>query len=835
MEKRKAVISLVMSLLLIVSLMPATYAMAGDSIGINAVTVPPTAPYTPFRLDNGVIQNDRVDYMAASNNPIAQDIANAVFQGPGFIRGAESLSVGYMKDIYINVTNLGTLTYFNYTGEGYFMPTGHPWAGNWSGDRPIGGDGNYHWLNIFDPDSEATWEARFMSWNGSPVTWEPLEGWAIAYTLSPRLLSGSISSPPPDDSGYLVVTYSGFVDIGGDEDLVPNVIGQDADDDWLLSVAANEMWVNNPRLAVYHVKVVAENIASPYDPVFHIHTVIVFNKATKFVEVWTKAYLARINDLGKPWTFDFEFQLSRMAIFDANPACDWALYGWKFLNISYEGTIDPQAFITLSFINTTCAMELERRGSWAPGWDYYAAYMLAYPVNETDLDDGTSFSYAIVSVIPSYLTAINDTEIPLSPGYEVWHSPFITGTKYQNSSYLDMANRTEKPCGDQALVRYEWYKSGTVPYRDLMDNPRAYMYADWKLVMYGVYDVEDYYWGGVGGPLWNGTVWLPDGAMVFYNDTAESWQWTDGTTTVNVSNTWVDDPLLVTYHTGTLLYLNTGDPTDLREELLFKHLIFLDLNRDGIIDNRTYPTGERWIPYNWTPTEELVWQLYWKFAPTTFDKLPYVNIEFDYLKPGITGNITWDFMVAGSPGRVTDALGAAWLNARFTAHLVLFDVNASSGSGRLPPFTERLNPYLMLVLTPEGSGEDYATRKAHYLTADGRAFPQMYWMDDPETPWRDLHFLTVSVAGPLANLFTYYFNDFATIVFPYSGDATGSLVVLPYKGPYSYSSYLDTASRDGLAVIATSRDHFNNVALLVWGLTAQDTYWAAWYAYQAAQ
>ncbi|MEB3860709.1 MAG: hypothetical protein GSR84_00635 [Desulfurococcales archaeon] len=795
MKHVKVFIGIMMTLLMLISMMPvSTYAAdRGGDVGIQAISSAST--YSPSHYEGGVLQADRLDYMNAADNPLAQDIANNVFQGPGII--TNNPTVGYMKDIYLNITHMGTLAYFNYTGEGYYFN----WSGNmtWSGDRPLGHT-TYRWLNIFDPDSQATHEARSLPWNGEPVTWEPLEGWAIAYTIE----AGDYATDP-DDAGYLVVTYSGFDNADPLYDLKPNVIGHDSDDNWSITVAAFEKWVDNPRLVVYHVKVVATNYghftgpdANIYRPTFNIHTLIIFNKATKFIEVWTKAYLASVDNLAGKANVEFQFQLSRMAILDSNPACDWSLYGWKFVNLTYNATVDPWAFITLSYINESLTNTTDY---WGSSWDYYAAYMLAYPVNSTAMDDGTSFSYAITSVIPTTFTRLSPAP---APAYWVWHAPFITTTFGPAYAALDMAeNPGLKPMGDQALIRYEWYKAGAVPGHNLTDRDADGMYVDWKLTMYGVYDVAPKYWGGEAGPFTGGIVYLSNDTMI--------------------------TPPGKFIHNGTLGYLNgIINVTQLIavEDFLEKNVTALDLNRNGTIEiNFTDPEIDEFnLTRAWLPTEELLWQLYWKFAPPTFNKLPESCFCNDTIK--------WDFSVTGAPGRVTDSLGSTWLNARFTAQLVLFDVDVADGTGNLPPIPNKMAPFLMLTLTPIASGEDYTARKAHYLTPDGRAFVQMHFNDTTTTPWRDVHFLAITVAGPRPNLATYYFNDFATLVFPLGGDYPGTLVLLPYGGPKSYAPYLgSTGSSLGLGVIAITRDHFNNYGLIVYGLDAQDTYWTAWYLY----
>ena len=821
MELKRVVGSIMLVALMIISIMPSVTFYASSDAEVQAMLQTATI-YSPSTYVNGIIEQDRHDYNASVGSGDA-DKANFIFQGPGLIYG--SPSVGYMKDIYLNITNAGTLAYLNYTGEGIY------------GDRPLGAT-EYRWLPMFDPDSQATLEARGSSWTpGETVTWEPLEGWAIAYTIETGMYPWT-----PDDFGYLVVTYSGFDETNSLYDLQPNVIGFETvrvfvngswhwlpADNWDVRVVTVKNPVDNPRLSVYYYEILAKNtksfdyqISDPanlvidniFEPEFLIKVYIIFNKATKFVEVWTSAQLVNISNVeGKDFA-EFKFQLSRMAIFDANPACDWAYYGWKYVNISYNGTMDPTAFITLSYINETLTNTTARNGFWDSSYDHYAAYMLGYPVVNTS--DNTTFTYAIASVLPhDYLLPTSPSP---SPAWYVWKDPFLSISipsigsvfpvdPYVLSGYAHLVMNTtafKDKLGDQALVRYEWFKQGVVSSTSSMTLKEVLMNAMTikpKLVMYGVYDVNGtLYIGGEGGPYTYPGLLNP--IVVLSNDT-------------------VYPPSQPHPTPGTLAYLNTHNLTDLVEESLFK-MANGTLTEDGYVNGTLLA---------WSPTEELLWQLYWKFAPPSFSKIGYNEIDFNETKPPINGSIMWDFLVTGAPGRVTDALGAAWLNARFTAKLVLFDVDLWYGTGNLPPFRAKLSPYLMLEVTAPMPNENYAARKAHYLTPDGRAFLQMDIADNPDTPWRDTHYLVVTVAGPFPNLATYYFNDFVTIVYPMGGDAAGRIVILPTGGSVDTAPYSGLNSNLGLGVIALARDHFNNHALVVWGLTAHDTYWTAWYAY----
>jgi len=725
---------------------------------VSAVVVSTT--YSTILSTSGVIEKDRKDYMNADGNPLKEDIANAVFQGSGEF-GSDT--VGFMKDIYIDVTNYGTLPKINYTGE----------------EVPP-----YHWLPVIEQNPV-----------GSVTPRAPVEGWALYYNLTvyPTTL--------PKDAGQLVVTTSGYS--GGWR---INVVGQDANDNWVIN-PYHEIWVDNPRLQVVYFNITAQNLGSPYKPVFSIEIVVIFNKATKFVEIYQKATLLSI-DLTGCISAEMNMALARMAIIDANPYCDRAFYGWKNVTIS-----DPEEFfIVLSWTNNT----LYRWVRADLGYDYYAVYALAYPIPD---------AFAIAS---TWYDSNDPGNLP--DAADIWSAPQLRYTTDYGTSYVFLymgdIDGDGRGDGDQALVRFEWYKdTGTVLPEYLPGTSTG-----WKMVMYGVYDVNgNRYDGGEGGYFAKGYLMLSNGIDYNAGGVLPVGLRTDGLNPV--PNPWP--------HTGTLGYLNTWNPGIINEAMLYKLVKYLDIDQDGNKDRAedadgdpTSAAGEYNIPYSWWPTEELLWQLRFKFAPPVFCK----NLECGsgYCYRGVVA----DFIVVPSPGATPDAAGSAWLNGAFTAWLVTFDVeayNMTATVGYTNP-ANKMMPYLMLRLEPiPTTVEMYrdvewkSGRVGHYLTDDLRALPQMEWTYRDETQWRDVHYFAISVAGIHPNLLTFYANDFSPIVRPIGGDyGPWYLVVLPTIGPVSISPYV--GGYMGAGVIALARDHFNNTYLLVYGTDAQDTYWTSWFA-----
>ena len=770
--------------------------------------------------------------MNADGNPLHEDIANYVYGGPG-IFGSDS--VGYMKSIHLNLTNLGTLYYLNYTGEEYTF-TYYNGSTYSSGDRP---DTPHHWLPVFDPDSAATLRGR----TGNPAyPFAPLEGWALAYNItgSPRIYP----TKPYDDSGYLAVTFSGFDPNTGY--LEPEKLGIEEDDDWSLEVAVVETWVDNPRIVAIHYVFYAQNLASSFLPKFKIEMVIIFNKVKKFVEVFQKAKLVDIT-LGHCMAASIDIAFARMAIFDANAWCDRAFYGWKKVTIE-----DPEIFVVLSWTNDT----LWKWTNVDNGWEDYAAYMAAYPVPN---------AYAIAS---TWFDS-NDTD-PYADAYNVWNATQLRYTPFKilvggvpttlgylaNYTLLFMGDRDGDGLGDgdQALVRVEWYVDvPSLPASEIL----ARADTGWKVVVYGVYDVNGGevdretgavktpgYDGGEGGVFSIGELTLSNNKIYRAPDDPRNKVCIPGYTCGEDAFS-LPSPYK---HSGTLGYLNgyvTEDELTGRESQLVKYVFYIDIDQDGNKDYAENVDGdgvssvdEYYIPLTWWPTEEFIGQLMYKFGPLTIGKIPPADCSRFAVEVYETWYGLFDFLVIPAPGATPDAAGAAWLNARYTAWMVMFDVepqNMEATVGYVNPALKML-PYLMLRLEPlPAESEKYrpgpewkSGRVGHYLTEDLRALPQMEWQDVADTDWRDVHYCVESIAGIHPNLVTYYFNDFSPILRATGGDYAWSIVVLPTVGPVDISPYVGTDM--GLGVVSLVRDHFNNIALLVWGLDAQDTYWTAYWA-----
>ena len=746
-----------------------------------------SSDYSPVTGAYGVLEADRADFLSADGNLLGEDIANAVFQGPGFFAPSApddddngvpdyfiDWSIGYMSDMDIAVTGLGTLGNMSYK--------------SWKLE------------NTPQMSSRAGFPNELLS------GW-PLEGWAVYYNASIIDPQGVSLDHP---SGIVVATYTALLSGSMQTDSTYQESYFYIDEDNI----ASEVLVDNPRLFVMkftiplHADLNADNPETPVNETmyldFELHIVVVFNKATKFVEIFHKLEMTATL-CPHDWIVNIDYGLAREVVLDANPQSDRAFYGWKNITLPTnrvdERDFENQQedfFMVLSWVNESIA-------PFVVPQDYYAVYALGYPIPN---------SYTISSMIYNY-----------DDNVMIWKYNPLTSNTYQKYVALDMT------LGDQALIRMDWWKStgpitigitGCLIHEDEMG---------WILTMYGIYDVDGHaYDGGEGGVFERGELILSNGTD--YKAPVTSWS-----------------------HTGTLGFLNglvTKDELMSSEGQLVKYVSLLDLDQDGNVwaaedlDGDGVGSGdEADIPFYWWPTEELLWQLYFKFVTPSFKKLPpacdcfysthYGGEEFQPF-PYFNKIGHADFMAVPASGATTDAAGSSELNARFVAHITVFDIEiygmevfpgALSAGGA--SYLNQKVPYLVLRLTAINMStlpETNAERLQHYIASDGRILLQMEWEDVSWTPWRDSHYFVISAAGPGPNLVTRYFNDFSPITFTTTG---GPRIVLTIYGEV-LKDLTQYSSNEGFGVIAVVKDHFNNTGLLVWGVTAQDTYWTSYVA-----
>ncbi len=761
----------------------------------------------------GVLYADRQDFMNADMNGIQEDTANFVYQGPAPLASLHNVdhtvyntSVGYMYNMNVTTTNLGTLiaTYgpINYKHAIWNATLGR-YIITASGQIPL--------LHLFPPNPQPPPTAPLLgkttpapAEEETTIEKQPIEGWFISFVVSPPGF--------PSFTGVMVVTYGGFNTTL--RAVVPKVIYNATNGEYFKLKSVDVYTIDNPRLLFkkYVAHLEARSLGSNDNAItlyINFTITVTFVKSTKQVIIHEYAtYKAHSYCCA---TLPTEIYYGRIAVVDSNPSptgCR-SFYGWTNFTLpkcSCENESVP-VFMVLSWTNTTLDPDITKYwiNSANPLNLSYAVYMAAYPL--------TNFTYAISSVL-------HDNHVAA-----VWRALYIEGN-YVNLK-MDDDDGDGLPDGDMALIRFQWEKS-TILRPDVLSGWTQEESTPLTTIVYGVYNINaTKFVGGEGGP---------------YSSTAEIYLYDGSEYTVSSS---------VIGHTGAALpsvwphpnpselrFLETGNTTDLNEDMLQKVVSFVDLNNDEM-PPPTLPDREHNVPVAWLPVEELMYQLYNAFQGPCFSKLA----DFGHA----------DFAVTAASIVPADAAGTTWIQGVLQAELVTFDIDLKgaevfigaampaptspivvSSNWRMPFLLLRVNPVTKPVWLKD-------MRTTVFATSDKRYFLQMEPLDWSTTPWRDVHYLVASVAGPGPNRVTWYFNDYAHVVFPLTAPITektygadGSLVSTSTVG-FRIVAELNgeilpaPTTSEGYAVIAITKDVFNNTGFIVWGLRAADTYWAAYW------
>lgn len=167
------------------------------------------------------------------------------------------------------------------------------------------------------------------------------------------------------------------------------------------------------------------------------------------------------------------------------------------------------------------------------------------------------------------------------------------------------------------------------------------------------------------------------------------------------------------------------------------------------------------------------------------------------LRDAIKPDITYRWILVGRDSTATVFDGAALLRQRFSVGSLGFDMRNSASPE---------DPYLFYL------SKDAGENPADYRDYVGRLHFKEKWNEN-QIVGSNL----IVLGRPSANLGSEYFND-CTSAF------------LTEKGIYVPSRWNKTLYSSGLmgyAVITASRDLNNTAALIIWGVTLQDTYYAS--------
>ena len=208
------------------------------------------------------------------------------------------------------------------------------------------------------------------------------------------------------------------------------------------------------------------------------------------------------------------------------------------------------------------------------------------------------------------------------------------------------------------------------------------------------------------------------------------------------------------------------------------------------------------------------------------------NEETDYLNLTITVEVTADYeesiggryewTVVGRDAASVDSIGSALVTAAFK------NKQREIGTAGVDMDDPELANSIPWIMSKFGTGDDWADYLDNGSTPGDRAALKDDWC----TYWPISSSNIIGVGGPLANLVSYYGNDFTEAFYgipdftPY-GPWSGAVSALTCWNKNGYYSSADT----GYAVIATYKDINGTVIFLVWGVWGRDTFYATQWLY----
>jgi hypothetical protein len=233
---------------------------------------------------------------------------------------------------------------------------------------------------------------------------------------------------------------------------------------------------------------------------------------------------------------------------------------------------------------------------------------------------------------------------------------------------------------------------------------------------------------------------------------------------------------------------------------------------------------------------------YWTFTSSFI-----VGTESGIYKEEIPGSYNWG--IVGTTAATVDSAGLSMVSAAFKDKEVeyglagadIFAGNSSSASNQMP--------YIMAETgtsaTNPSWGNYYYSNFVGYATTDARVAlgddwdPTLYAYDGTlgglagtvmNVPITRSN--VIGVGGPLANMLSYYGNDFMDAIyaepwFAIGSPWSGNIAAVTDWGRTSYSDSSTSTSAIGYAAITTAQDINGTTMFLLYGIEGRDTYYAA--------
>jgi len=177
----------------------------------------------------------------------------------------------------------------------------------------------------------------------------------------------------------------------------------------------------------------------------------------------------------------------------------------------------------------------------------------------------------------------------------------------------------------------------------------------------------------------------------------------------------------------------------------------------------------------------------------------------------------WEWGVVGKNSASVDSAGLSMVSAAFKNKQVEYGL---AGEDMYDSNVANQMPWVMSKVGSGTSSSDY-----YYGTTDYRTGLKDDWC----TTWPVSSSNIIGVGGPIANMFSYYGNDFADAFYGNqfaSGIWAGNIAALScWNKSRSADIPYTSSNTTGYGVISTFQDPNGTVGLLLWGVWGRDTYY----------
>ena len=189
----------------------------------------------------------------------------------------------------------------------------------------------------------------------------------------------------------------------------------------------------------------------------------------------------------------------------------------------------------------------------------------------------------------------------------------------------------------------------------------------------------------------------------------------------------------------------------------------------------------------------------------------------------------YDWAVVGRDAESVDSAGAALVTAAFKNKQVEIGM---AGSDMMDPVVSNQMPWVMAKMTTGDEWVNYLKTGAGTDPANYRAYLRDDWCKQGTTQndeWPVATANMIGVGGPLANLLSYYGNDFTQAIFglsDFTDYAAWENKLVP-KTCWDHAKGYTNTNTEGYATVSTYRDINETVLFLIWGNWGRDTFYAS--------